>query len=144
MTAATSENAPTGEYKSPAEALLYSAFLCGSKVIFALLAAGRMPIFRQGLEWGSGRDSAIRVTDSGVIHIAADRTDIFAGRRLDGNVFRRDTGLFFFRGEPGARFAVCNAGGAFAFVGAMQSGSGSSSFELLRKKVSAASAAMRL
>lgn len=33
---------------------------------------------------------------------------------------KEDTGLFFFRGEPGARFAVCNAGGGFAYVGAMQ------------------------
>lgn len=32
---------------------------------------------------------------------------------------KRDTGLFFFRGKPGAPFAVCNAGGAFAYVGAM-------------------------
>lgn len=32
---------------------------------------------------------------------------------------KRDTGLLFFRGSRGARFAVCNAGGAFAFVGAM-------------------------
>ena len=30
-----------------------------------------------------------------------------------------DTGLFFFRGKPGAKFAVCNAGGGFVFVGAM-------------------------
>lgn len=30
-----------------------------------------------------------------------------------------DTGLFFFKGEPGARFAVCSAGGGFAYVGAM-------------------------
>lgn len=32
---------------------------------------------------------------------------------------KEDTGLFFFRGKPGARFAICNAGGAFAYVGAM-------------------------
>ncbi len=31
----------------------------------------------------------------------------------------RDTGLFFFRGKPGAKFAICNAGGGFVFVGAM-------------------------
>lgn len=31
----------------------------------------------------------------------------------------KDTGLFFFRGKPGAKFAVCNAGGGFVFVGAM-------------------------
>lgn len=33
---------------------------------------------------------------------------------------KRDTGLFFFKGIPGAKFAVCNAGGGFAYVGAMQ------------------------
>ncbi len=32
---------------------------------------------------------------------------------------KQDTGLFFFRGNRGFRFAVCNAGGAFAYVGAM-------------------------
>ena len=32
---------------------------------------------------------------------------------------KADTGLFFFRGRPGARFAVCNAGGGFAYVAAM-------------------------
>ena len=29
------------------------------------------------------------------------------------------TGLFFFRGNKGAKFAVCNAGGGFVYVGAM-------------------------
>ena len=33
---------------------------------------------------------------------------------------KEDTGLFFFRGDPRAKFAVCNAGGGFAYVGAMQ------------------------
>lgn len=32
---------------------------------------------------------------------------------------KEDTGLFFFRGKSGAPFAVCNAGGGFAYVGAM-------------------------
>ena len=32
---------------------------------------------------------------------------------------KRDTGLFFFRGEPGAKVAVCNAGGGMVYVGAM-------------------------
>ena len=31
----------------------------------------------------------------------------------------RNTGLFFFRGKPGNKFAICNAGGGFVFVGAM-------------------------
>ena len=31
----------------------------------------------------------------------------------------QDTGLFFFRGNKNAKFAICNAGGGFVFVGAM-------------------------
>jgi len=32
---------------------------------------------------------------------------------------KADTGLFFFKGNPGARFAIVNAGGGMVFVGAM-------------------------
>ena len=32
---------------------------------------------------------------------------------------KRNTGLFFFRGKKGAKSAICNAGGGFAYVGAM-------------------------
>lgn len=32
---------------------------------------------------------------------------------------KADTGLFFFKGNTGEKFAVCNAGGGFAYVGAM-------------------------
>ncbi|MEG0275786.1 MAG: alpha/beta hydrolase [Coprobacillus sp.] len=32
---------------------------------------------------------------------------------------RRDTGLFFFKGNDDAPYAVCNAGGGFAYVGAL-------------------------
>ena len=32
---------------------------------------------------------------------------------------KRNAGLFFFKGKPGARFAICNAGGGMVFVGAM-------------------------
>jgi acetyl esterase/lipase len=31
----------------------------------------------------------------------------------------RNTGLFFFRGNSNAPFAICNAGGGFSYVGAM-------------------------
>lgn len=40
-----------------------------------------------------------------------------AEKRADAR--KRDTGLFFFRGRRGAPFAVCCAGGGFAYVGAM-------------------------
>ncbi|MGN1020355.1 MAG: alpha/beta hydrolase [Aristaeellaceae bacterium] len=45
--------------------------------------------------------------------------DLYTGAEKTADPDKRDTGLFFFRGEPGARFAVCSAGGGFAYVGAM-------------------------
>ena len=45
--------------------------------------------------------------------------DIYSESEKRADPAKRDTGLFFFRGKPGAKFAVCNAGGGFAFVGAM-------------------------
>ena len=46
--------------------------------------------------------------------------DIYTEEEKAADPEKEDTGLFFFRGEPGAPFAVCNAGGGFAYVGAMQ------------------------
>lgn len=49
---------------------------------------------------------------------------------------KADTGLFYFKGNPGAKFSTCNAGGAFAYVGAMQD-SFPHALELSRKKYNA-------
>lgn len=46
--------------------------------------------------------------------------DIYTDVEKASDPAKRDTGLFFFKGIPGEKFAVCNAGGAFAYVGAMQ------------------------
>ena len=46
--------------------------------------------------------------------------DIYTDEEKATDPEKEDTGLFFFKGKPGARFAVCNAGGGFAYVGAMQ------------------------
>lgn len=46
--------------------------------------------------------------------------DIYSEAERAADPEKRDTGLFFFRGEPGAKTAICNAGGGFVFVGAMQ------------------------
>ena len=46
--------------------------------------------------------------------------DIYTDAEKAEDPAKEDTGLFFFKGEPGEKFAVCNAGGAFAYVGAMQ------------------------
>ena len=45
--------------------------------------------------------------------------DIYTEAEKAADPDKRDTGLFFFKGTPGAKFAVCNAGGGFAYVGAM-------------------------
>ena len=45
---------------------------------------------------------------------------IYTQREMAADGTKRDTGLFFFRGEPGGRTAICNAGGGFMYVGAMQ------------------------
>lgn len=45
--------------------------------------------------------------------------DIYTDEEKAADPAKADTGLFFFRGDPGARFAICNAGGGFAYVGAM-------------------------
>ena len=45
--------------------------------------------------------------------------DIYSVEEKDADPAKEDTGLFFFKGEPGAKFAICNAGGGFAYVGAM-------------------------
>ena len=46
--------------------------------------------------------------------------DIYTEEEKAEDPEKEDTGLFFFRGEAGKQFAVCNAGGGFAYVGAMQ------------------------
>ena len=45
--------------------------------------------------------------------------DIYTEEEKAADPDKADTGLFFFKGDPGAKFAVCNAGGGFAYVGAM-------------------------
>ena len=45
--------------------------------------------------------------------------DIYTDAEKAADPDKADTGLFFFRGEPGAKVAICNAGGGFAYVGAM-------------------------
>lgn len=46
--------------------------------------------------------------------------DIYTEAEKAQDPDKADTGLFFFKGEAGAPFAVCNAGGGFSYVGAMQ------------------------
>lgn len=45
--------------------------------------------------------------------------DIYTEEEKAADPAKKDTGLFFFKGNPDAKFAICNAGGGFAYVGAM-------------------------
>lgn len=57
------------------------------------------------------------------------RSNVEAGNVIFYNIYseeekkkdptKKDTGLFFFKGNSGERFAICNAGGGFAYVGAI-------------------------
>ncbi|MBQ7198669.1 MAG: alpha/beta hydrolase [Selenomonadaceae bacterium] len=45
--------------------------------------------------------------------------DIYTDAEKNLDPRKKNTGLFFFRGKPNAKFAICNAGGGFYYVGAM-------------------------
>ena len=55
-------------------------------------------------------------------HAAAGDTifyDIYTDEDKTADSEKENTGLFFFKGNVGEKFAICNAGGGFAYVGAM-------------------------
>ena len=56
---------------------------------------------------------------------AAGRTvfyDFYSAAEKQADLSRRNTGLFFFRGKPGAPFAVIAPGGGFAYVASVHEG----------------------
>lgn len=68
-------------------------------------------------------DETVAITNYMKEHAVSGDTifyDIYTEEEKEDDPEKEDTGLFFFKGTPGERFAVCNAGGAFAYVGAMQ------------------------
>lgn len=58
--------------------------------------------------------------------------DIYTEEEKAADPAKEDTGLFFFRGTPGGKFAITNAGGGFAYVAAMHD-SFPHALELLKK-----------
>ena len=76
------------------------------------------------LTWYNGidPDKTVEIANYMKGHAEAGETifyDIYTAEEKDADPAKEDTGLFFFKVDPGARFAVCNAGGGFAYVGAM-------------------------
>ena len=67
-------------------------------------------------------DKTVEIVNYMKSHTEAGETvfyNIYTDEEKAADPAKEDTGLFFFKGEPGAKFAVCNAGGGFAYVGAM-------------------------
>ncbi len=76
------------------------------------------------LTWYSNidADKTVEICNYMKTHAEAGETifyDIYTDKEKADDPDKADTGLFFFRGNPGEKFAVCNAGGGFAYVGAM-------------------------
>lgn len=46
--------------------------------------------------------------------------NIYTEEEMKSNPEKRNTGIFYFRGNPNSKFAIVNAGGGFVYVGAMQ------------------------
>ena len=67
-------------------------------------------------------DKTVEITNYMKEHAEAGDTifyNIYTEDEKKADPDKEDTGLFFFKGNPGEKFAICNAGGGFAYVGAM-------------------------
>ncbi len=76
------------------------------------------------LTWYNNIDPAktVEIANYMKTHAGAGDTifyDIYTDEEKAADPAKEDTGLFFFKGSPGERFAVCSAEGGFAYVGAM-------------------------
>lgn len=73
------------------------------------------------LTWYNGIDPDKTVEIVNYIKAHHDEVfiDIYTEAEKLADPEKRNTGLFFFRGTPGAPFAICNAGGGHVYVGAM-------------------------
>ncbi len=77
-----------------------------------------------GLTWYSNirPDKTVEIVNYMKDHAEAGETifyDIYTDEEKAADPAKENTGLFFFKGTPGEKFAVLNAGGGFAYVGAM-------------------------
>ncbi len=77
------------------------------------------------LTWYNGidPDKTVEIANYLREHAQAGETvfyDIYTEEEKAEDPDKEDTGLFFFKGEPGEKFAVCSAGSGFTYVGAMQ------------------------
>lgn len=76
------------------------------------------------LAWYSFIDPDVTVAVMNALHEEAQEgdpviLDIYTKEEIVRDPSKANTGLIFFKGEAGARTAICNAGGGFAYVGAV-------------------------
>jgi acetyl esterase/lipase len=64
-------------------------------------------------------DKTVEVCNYLRAHASDCFIDIYTEAEKQADPEKRNTGLFFFRGNAGQPFAICNAGGGMAYVGAM-------------------------
>ena len=67
-------------------------------------------------------DKTVEICNYLKAHAEAGETifiNIYSDAEKAADPAKEDTGLFFFKGDPRAKFAIVNAGGGFAYVGAM-------------------------
>lgn len=67
-------------------------------------------------------DTSVDVVNSLLSAVGTGQTvfyDIYTAEQRAADPSKADTGLFYFRGEPGAPFAIVSAGGGFAYVGSI-------------------------
>lgn len=77
------------------------------------------------LTWYNNIDSnkTVEITNYFKNQVQAGQTifyDIYSEEEKKADPEKENTGLFFFKGNPNEKFAICNAGGGFAYIGAMQ------------------------
>ena len=126
LTPAEAEQVTWNENTRIDEVTSYPAFDDWGRMIFPVdtgyYSGGTLGRLR--LTWYSNIHPAKTVE---IVIYMKDKTDageqifypIYTDAEIAADPWKADTGLFFFKGNPGAKFAICNAGGGFAFVGAM-------------------------
>lgn len=108
------------------DVIAYSGFGSFGRLIFPVNEAyyGGDTLKTLSLAWYNNiqPDKTVEIVNYMKEHADAGDTifyDIYTDEEKEEDPAKNDTGLFFFRGNPGEKFAVCNAGGGFAYVGAM-------------------------
>ena len=117
---------PFTKSTSISDVMNHSAFGNYGRLIFPVNSSyySGSTLSNLGLTWYNGidPDKTVEICNYLKDRAEAGETvfyDIYSDEEKAADPDKRNTGLFFFKGDPGAPFAVRNAGGGMVFVGAM-------------------------